>query len=347
MQDAAMARIAARMANSETVLGADELLRLFLSTPDISESEFFLETLLTQHAQPQIQRIARKKLSFLGTAEYQDVDDISSEVVSELLRRLRELRDSGDSDTIKSFAAYTATTTYRAYNDYLRKKYPQRHRLKAQLRYVLGSNVRFSLWEDAAGTWLCGYRKWMGSNAVGIPATAEFPEQFLTAAPPDMLACLFDTAGGPLEFDDVVSTVVDLKGLRDWPGEPQELDELPSTAQETNVLEKLQNRQWLSRLWKEICALPLPQRKALLLNLRADEGDSALALVPLAGIASIRQIAGMLEMAAEELAALWNRLPIDDIAIAAQLGLTRQQVINLRKSARERLARRMAAGTGW
>jgi len=34
-------------------------------------------------------------------------------------------------------------------------------------------------------------------------------------------------------------------------------------------------------------------------------------------------------------------LPLEDAAIAERLGLTRQQVINLRKSARARLARRM------
>jgi hypothetical protein len=34
-------------------------------------------------------------------------------------------------------------------------------------------------------------------------------------------------------------------------------------------------------------------------------------------------------------------LPLDDATIAGLLGLTRQQVINLRKSARERLARRL------
>ena len=335
------------MANGETVRNADALLRLFLSEPDPVESDSFLESLLTQHAQPQIRRIARQKLSFLGTSEYQDVDDISAEVVSELLRRLRELKDRGDVDTIKSFAAYTAAATYRAYNDYLRRKYPQRHRLKTRLRYVLSSNPRFSLWEDSTGTWLCGYREWMGCNTVGVPATNEFPERLITGTSAELVAGIFDASGGPLEFDEVVTAAVDLKGLRDWPGEPNELDDLPAGEQESNVLERLQNRQWLGRLWKEISALPGAQRKALLLNLRADEGDSALALVPLAGIASIRQIAGLLEMAAEEMAALWNQLPIDDTAIAARLGLTRQQVINLRKSARERLARRMATYPKW
>jgi hypothetical protein len=58
-------------------------------------------------------------------------------------------------------------------------------------------------------------------------------------------------------------------------------------------------------------------------------------------VAGIRQIAEILEFPAEEFAAMWNVLPMDDLAIAAKLGVTRQQVINLRKSARERLLRRI------
>ena len=46
-----------------------------------------------------------------------------------------------------------------------------------------------------------------------------------------------------------------------------------------------------------------------------------------------------LEMPAEEFVEVWKRLPLSDIEIAEMLGLTRQQVINLRKCARERLAR--------
>jgi hypothetical protein len=46
-------------------------------------------------------------------------------------------------------------------------------------------------------------------------------------------------------------------------------------------------------------------------------------------------------MPAQEFAGLWNELPLADDAIARRLGLMRQQVVNLRKSARERLGRRM------
>jgi len=46
-------------------------------------------------------------------------------------------------------------------------------------------------------------------------------------------------------------------------------------------------------------------------------------------------------MSAESFAEVWNDLPLEDARIAELLGLTRQQVINARKSGRERLARRL------
>jgi hypothetical protein len=48
-----------------------------------------------------------------------------------------------------------------------------------------------------------------------------------------------------------------------------------------------------------------------------------------------------LELTGEKFAAIWNELPLEDARIAELLGLTRQQVINARKSGRERLARRL------
>src|SRR5262249_22092791 len=97
----------------------------------------------------------------------------------------------------------------------------------------------------------------------------------------------------------------------------------------------------LRELWKEIGELPRNQRVALLLNLRAEGEKCAMELFPLAGVASMREIAALLEIPAEEFALLWTRLPLDDRSIAERLGVSRQQVINLRKSARKRLERRM------
>jgi hypothetical protein len=106
---------------------------------------------------------------------------------------------------------------------------------------------------------------------------------------------------------------------------------------------KIANHQgtYLERLWFEICRLPSKQRTALLLNLRDAEGRDAITSFPATGTANISQIATAIEMPVEELAALWNKLPLDDTRIAERLKLSRQQVINLRKSARERLSYRM------
>ena len=103
----------------------------------------------------------------------------------------------------------------------------------------------------------------------------------------------------------------------------------------------MDQRQQLARLWAEVSELPPAQRTALLLNLRDDSGGSALAFLPPSGVASIREIAKILGMPVEELAGIWGRLPLSDLEIAGRLALSRQQVINLRHSARQRLVRRL------
>jgi hypothetical protein len=99
-------------------------------------------------------------------------------------------------------------------------------------------------------------------------------------------------------------------------------------------------RRMLERTWREVLELPLGQRLALLLNLRAPHGGDALHLLAETDIASKAEIADALEMPAGELEGIWEMLPLDDAAIGARLGIQRQQVINLRKSARKRLERR-------
>jgi len=126
-------------------------------------------------------------------------------------------------------------------------------------------------------------------------------------------------------------------GPREDDGDP--LLRLPDPAPDAALA--FERRTYLGRLWEEIRRLPPRQAAALLLNLRDGQGRNAAALLPLTGIATLREMAAAMALTAETLAGLWGRLPLDDAAIAGLLGATRQQVINLRKSARERLARRM------
>jgi len=81
---------------------------------------------------------------------------------------------------------------------------------------------------------------------------------------------------------------------------------------------------------------------ALLLNLRGSGSGSgsAIALLVLLGVTTFDALAAALAMTGEELAAIWGELPMDDLTIAGRLGVTRQQVINFRQSARKRLGRR-------
>ena len=104
---------------------------------------------------------------------------------------------------------------------------------------------------------------------------------------------------------------------------------------------QVEKRIFLERLWEEVRRLPLNQRAALLLNLREAEGGGCIALFPATGVATFRQLADTLEMSPEKFAELWNELPLEDARIADLLQLTRQQVINARKSARERLTRQL------
>jgi hypothetical protein len=108
---------------------------------------------------------------------------------------------------------------------------------------------------------------------------------------------------------------------------------------------QLIHRNYIRRVWKEIGALPLEHRKALLLNLN-DSAGGDIRLFDSLGIASIRQIAAVLEMDPMEFAQLWNDLPLDDARLAKLLGIGRQDVANRRSTARKRLARRLQEAEG-
>jgi RNA polymerase sigma factor (sigma-70 family) len=327
----------------------DDLLKQYMDCADPDRAEALLGDLVVEHAQPGIRKVVRYKLAFQGGREAQDIDDVSSDVVLELIGRLRAMRADRPAETIGSFAGYAAVAAYHACNEYLRRKYPNRHRLKNRLRYLLNNEPRFAVWENSSSDWVCGFRKWQLDGVP--PATSDVVSQWRealadlprgqTALPPsDLLASIFGRFQGPLEFDELVGIVSYFWGIDDPAPAPEK------TAREVESKDfdpgaRMELRQWLTELWTQIRELPRAQRVALLLNLRAADSAPAVTLLPIIGVASVRNIAEALEFSAEAFAALWKSLPLEDLAIAELLGVTRQQVINLRKSARERLTRRI------
>ncbi|HEY2380743.1 MAG TPA: hypothetical protein VGK48_06115, partial [Terriglobia bacterium] len=67
---------------------AGTLMRDFIAAPD-ADSELLLTELLATHAGPHVRRIVTQRLSAAGVSEYQDIDDLCGDVLTELLYRLR------------------------------------------------------------------------------------------------------------------------------------------------------------------------------------------------------------------------------------------------------------------
>src|SRR5262249_11439305 len=152
--------------------------------------------------------------------------------------------------------------------------------------------------------------------------------------PADAVIAIITALDAPVRFDDLVRVIADLWSVVDL-REVAGASSLPATQ-----LSGAESRETVRAVWREIQLLPPRQRCALLLNLRDGEDGNAVALLVLSGIATVADVAATVEMSMSELAEVWGQLPIDDRTIADRLGVTRQQVINLRKSARARLARR-------
>ena len=151
------------------------------------------------------------------------------------------------------------------------------------------------------------------------------------------LTAIFFATQHPVELEAVVNAAAELWEMIDRPA--LVLDDAEHFAF-TATTTRMEDQQFLAKLWEQICLLNQPQRIALLLNLR-DESGPATELFPLLGVATVREIAEAVGIPPEEFATLWQELPLDDLRIAEILDVTRQQVINLRKAARDRLRRRM------
>lgn len=318
----------------------DLLLHPLITAPDDAARRVALEVIVVEHAVPVIRGVlARYRYPERGL-QREDADDIASAVTVRLVSRLRLVAESED-DAIERLPDYVARQTFNAVYDVLRRRFPERTRLRNRLRYVLEHDRRLAAWQTGAG--LVAGTPAMREKAEPKPL-ARLPGSPNSALhdrnrPADAVAALFAHCGHPLLFDELVTFFADLWVIRDTPHaapDAEQADDQPSQ------LSRLESRQYLAALWAEICLLLPAQRTALLLNLRDVDGLNAVALFVTAGQVGIDDLSAAIGMSAERLAELWRDLPLDDLTIASMLGLSRQQVINLRRSARERLARRMA-----
>jgi RNA polymerase sigma factor (sigma-70 family) len=334
----------------------DPLIADFVHATDDAEADRRLSALIDDHALPLARAIASRKLRQYSAphSSAEDVEDVVSESLLVLIDRLRTLRDAS-SAPIESFLDYTAVVVHNACSHYVRRRHPDRARLKNRLRYLVTNDARFAVWETATDD-VCGLAAWRSSAPGGAAVEAlrrmtETSDRRLAlprgidADKKELAACVdrvLRAIGGAVELDRLVSAIAQSNGIDVRTAsqtDPVNVAVAPQTGEAA-----IDRRRYTERLWSEIRDLPLRQRVALLLNLRDAGGAGMLWVFPMSGVASLREIALALEIAADELAALWKALPLDDAAIAQRLECTRQQVINLRMSARKRLANRLESG---
>lgn len=317
----------------------DPKLAPLLRARDRVSFEQQLDRLIMRVARPVIVAVLSGHLRFRGELTPDDGEDIAANVQLRLVSKLRAVSTSA-AEAIDDFDDYVARLAHNAIKDHLRRKFPARTRLKNRLRYALKTDGRLAS-DVAAERVVCRLRAWGADrSALSLRDLDEgrLPRAVFDARrPADALAGLLEHLQAPLPLDDAVTLFVRLWQV----SETAEVGADEALAVSAPPAAELETRDYLAALWGEIRELRPLQRTALLLNLRSETPVNVASLFVLTGLATFDELARTLEIAPRELAEIWHELPLDDTRIAARLGITRQQVINLRKSARERLARRM------
>ncbi|MGH9768316.1 MAG: hypothetical protein ACREAB_12850 [Blastocatellia bacterium] len=339
----------------------DSLLEPLFLTTGVEQTDEFLSQLVAVHAEPVINGIIRYKLRFntnqIGAEA--EAEDLRQEAIAQLLAELQKLRADTETHPIRDMRGLAATITYRLCARWMRRQFPRQHALRNRIQYLLTRQAGFALWtgdKDESKKLIAGFAAWKGrrpsAEAASLRRLSQ-DEKLLdslggageSAKLNEALATIFNHVGGPVEFDELIKTMAVLLQITDHTIESIDADSggksFELADQDADVAWRVEKRIFLQRLWEEVRQLPRQQRMALLLNLRDPEGRGCIALFPALGIATLRQLAEALEMSVEKLSEIWNEAPLEDSKIAELLQLTRQQVINARKSARERLTRRL------
>ncbi|MFN7941403.1 MAG: hypothetical protein U0X73_07370 [Thermoanaerobaculia bacterium] len=337
----------------ESPTGSDPLLASYIHAPDDAAAGERLGELLVERASPLIATILRRQLG--GRVPAEDLEDLESGALLRLQQQLLALR-GGAVPAIASFDDYVAVVAYNAATAVLRERRPQRHRLRQRIRYVVAREAALASWSGPARELLCALERHRDRRPVEeasllarAASAALAREGRAPAAFGRLVRATLENLGAPCRLESLTDALAPLLGVRDAELVSLTVDEgdapgVEPAAGDRSALAGIEDRELMDRLWSEIAELPVRQRQALLLNLRDAAGGDLLAVTLAAGLVPRARLGELLAASSEEIEGLLPSLPREDLWIAERLGVSRQQVINLRKSARLRLARRLR---GW
>lgn len=322
------------------------LLTAYLTASVNCQADSALSRILDEVAKPVIRRVVASACRDWTRA---DADDVVSDTLLDLLRRIRDVRE-GQAEPIQNLRAYIVTCAYHRCHERLRVRYPARTRLRNHLQYLFGHRDELAQWRAANGVTFCGLRQWIGGEA----AAPEEAKRVSLAAKADAMAenrpqinalavAALQQLGKPIELDALVEAIACAIQLEEQRFDGEIAESLAAPSQDVEA--ELELRLSLRQLWQDIRELSPKQRAALLLNLRDAHGREIVSLLPDTGTASMEEVAEQVGIPLDQFTGLWDALPLSDAAIGDLIGASARQVIKFRRLARERL-RRMAGRRG-
>jgi uncharacterized protein YfiM (DUF2279 family) len=333
----------------------DARLAEFLAAADGEAAREALGRLLEREASPLIWKVLRRQLGGAGAGtQVADLEDLHAELLLKIQLQLLAAR-RGERRAPESLLDYVAASAYNAAAGYQMARHPERTRLRDRLRYVLRRESTLASWSGRDRELVCGLARDVGRDAAPASDSRLTPLAATLATEhgggwgrfPRLVVALLVALDRPCRLEELVAALAGALGIEEpvaaaIDDEPVEgprgallVDPAPAANERLAAVERV------ARVWSEIVDLPPNQRFALLVNLRGESGEALLEELLATGVVDRPALAAALGLAPTELAALLPELPRDDLWIAGRLALSRQQVINLRKSARLRLARRL------
>jgi RNA polymerase sigma factor (sigma-70 family) len=337
----------------------DQLLLPYLQASDESERERHLDELLVVYATPVVRHILRLKLGFrvnqLGVNPYnQDAEDLYQEIIVKIVEFLRTAPATAKT-RIENFKQYAARVATNACHDYVRAKSPERTRLKYSLRELFSRRSEFALWKSNDG-FLCGLAAW-GNESEPISSrrlaeiedeleifrTTRFGREDIRQVPlAKVVADFLQWARGSMDLEALVTITAVLLDVSDHPVES--LDDEAKGYLEAGVADTTLMRdplydfeKVLLGLWQAVTSLPDKQRDTFFLSFEDDHGEDLFTLLFEADIFTPSQLAKELKRPLEDVVRVWSEMPMDDAAIAEELGGTRSQIRKWRFDALRRL----------
>jgi DNA-directed RNA polymerase specialized sigma24 family protein len=320
---------------------------------DIAEK--LLERLNHEEIRPFMKRAVSRRLASslsnrgvsLDARLTEDINDVVQDATVHVVLRLIQMRQEGT--RVDNLTGYMGRTADNACNQLYRRHFRVRYNVSKRVDGLLRDKKLFSDWIDARGERHGVLTAWKSPPPTPRPEAIEvlnrnpseaaeessrrYPVQNASSGVdprPKPAACLYSVlnwCAGFVEVDLLISLVQAARNEFDLIRvEDADAEETRAPARDT-----LDTHAVLSAIWRALNKIQPSQAQVLLLNLQL--GSAGIELFPAHGIATLEEIAKLLQIEVNEVA----HLPLQNKEIGERLGKTESAVNTARQVARAAL----------